>query len=100
MPGERKFSAGCEDAHVVVRAGRCRRQEKRRLGEVGPARKRGHLRFAHSLGGMHYREWISAQWICREDIDLPEGLTHPQVNRFPSNTFTNATSTRLAGVAM
>src|SRR6266705_320417 len=40
------------------------------------ARKRGHLRFAQSLGGMYHREWIPAQRICREDIDLRERLTH------------------------
>src|SRR5919197_3325521 len=72
MPVERQLAAGCEDAHIVVRAGIRWREEKRRFREVGPARERSHLRFAQSLSGMHHRERVSAQRICREDIDLRE----------------------------
>ena len=72
MPGEGEFAAGREDAHVVVRTGIRRWQKKGRLGEVGPARERGHLRFAQSLRGVHHRKGISAQRIRREDIDLRE----------------------------
>src|SRR5262249_11955386 len=76
MPGEGELAAGCENAHVVVCVQIRRRQEESRFGEIGPARERGHLLFAQSLGGMHHRERIAAQRICRENIDLRELPTH------------------------
>src|SRR5215467_13872506 len=76
MPGEGELAAGCENAHVVVCVQIRRRQEESRLGEIGPARERGHLRFAQSLGGMHHSERIAAQRIRRENIDLRELPTH------------------------
>src|SRR5215472_12091187 len=64
------------NAHVVVCVQIRRWQEESCLGEIGPARERGHLRFAQSLGGMHHSERIAAQRIRRENIDLRELPTH------------------------
>jgi len=72
VAGEGKFATGCEDTQPVVGGGVTRRLDERGLGEVGPARERGHRILGHPIPIDDDGNRVAAQRFRTEHVDLGE----------------------------
>jgi hypothetical protein len=72
VPRKGELTARCEDAHLVIGAVNCGRQQERGFGQMGPRCEALHGRFIQLSRVMHDGQRISPHGLVSEDIQLTE----------------------------